>query len=77
MAVRTHRERFRRWKTVSSSLSPTIIHIQTVSCSRRERCTQNFVNTIGYALADLLSGQDEVLVDKGMPPAKSLRKSTA
>lgn len=30
---------------------------------------ENFINTIVYALADALSFQDEVLVDKGLPPA--------
>lgn len=30
---------------------------------------ENFVNAIVYALAHLLSHQDEVLVDKGAPPA--------
>ena len=36
---------------------------------------ENFVNTVVYALAKLLSGQDEVLVDKGAPPVlkESLR----
>ena len=28
---------------------------------------ENFINVIVYALADLLSGQDNVLVDKGLP----------
>jgi hypothetical protein len=28
---------------------------------------ENFINVIVYALADLLSGQDDVLVDKGLP----------
>lgn len=29
---------------------------------------ENFVNAIVYALSDLLAGQDEILIDKGVPP---------
>lgn len=40
----------------------------TVSQGVVKNVGENFVNLIVYALADLLSHQDEVLVDKGTPP---------
>lgn len=29
---------------------------------------ENFINALAYALSDMLADQDEILVDKGMPP---------
>lgn len=38
---------------------------------------ENFINLIAYALADLLEGQDQILVDKGTPrPLKELLTPT-
>jgi hypothetical protein len=45
----------------------------TLSQGVAKNVGENFVNVIVYALADLLSGQDVVLVDKGLPPV--LRKA--
>jgi hypothetical protein len=41
----------------------------TLSQGVAKNVGENFVNVIVYALADLLGGQDDVLVDKGMPPS--------
>jgi hypothetical protein len=45
----------------------------TLSQGVAKNVGENFVNIIVYALADLLSHQDTILIDKGVPPA--LRKA--
>ena len=40
----------------------------TLSQGVAKNVGENFVNVVVYALTDLLAHQDEVLVDKGMPP---------
>ena len=41
----------------------------TLSQGVAKNVGENFVNLIVYALADTLEGQDEILIDKGLPPA--------
>lgn len=41
----------------------------TLSQGVAKNIGENFVNIIVYALADVLEGQDEILIDKGLPPA--------
>ena len=41
----------------------------TLSQGVAKNVGENFVNLIVYALADTLSDQDEILIDKGLPPA--------
>jgi len=61
---------------LKARLHPGLVNVggfrTTLSQGVAKNVGENFVNVIAYALADTLKHQDEVLIDKGIPP--SLRK---
>lgn len=60
-------------KELEGRLNPGLVNETgfrtTLSQGVAKNVGENFVNLMVYALADLLQGQDEILIDKGLPPA--------
>lgn len=65
-----------RQRLVDENINPGGFR-STISQSVAKNTGENFVNIIVWAIADALSHQDEVLIDKGVPPAlKKILKLT-